>query len=137
LVAEQKLFLHTFLVERIGNPRIQKLPVGHWNVLALKAILLWQQLCGNPDALRKLQRRTYDRIHGRLCARGVPTGQVRPVAEYHAGGISPRCFYREHVRNGVPCVIRGFAVATDRWRLERLAGPNAVIDDDIGFIRPT
>jgi hypothetical protein len=127
LVAEQKLFLHTFLVERIGNPRIQKLPVGYWNVLALKAILLWQQLCGNPDALKKAQGR----------ARGVPTGQLRPLVEYHADAIGPRRFYREHVRNGVPCVIRGFAVATDRWRLERLAGPNAVIDDDIGFIRPT
>jgi hypothetical protein len=77
--------------------------------------------CAAADALRKAQGRTYDRIHRRLHARGVQAGQLRPIAEYHADGISPPRFYREHVRKGVPCVIRGFAGATDRWRLEHLA----------------
>ena len=74
LVAEQKLFLHTFLVERVGNPAVPKLPLGYGNVLALKGIMLWQQLRGDPDALKDAQRRIYARIHHRLQARGVATG---------------------------------------------------------------
>ena len=42
LLVEQKLFLHTFLVERVGNPSVPTLPVGHGNVVALKTIMLWQ-----------------------------------------------------------------------------------------------
>jgi Cupin-like domain len=121
LVAEQKLFLHTFLVERVGNPRVPKLPMGYANVLALKAIILWQQLRGDPDAMKGVQRRVYQRIHRRLQAQGVATGQVRPITEYRADDITPRHFYREHVRTGVPCVLRGFAPATERWRFEHLA----------------
>ncbi|HEX5079775.1 MAG TPA: cupin-like domain-containing protein [Geminicoccaceae bacterium] len=128
LVAQQKLFLHTFLVERVGNPGVAKLPLGYGNVLALKSIMLWQQLRGDPDALKDVQHRIYQRIHRRLQARGVATGQVRPLAEYRMDEITPRRFYREHVRRGVPCVLRGFVPASDRWHFAQLAErfPNAI-----------
>jgi hypothetical protein len=121
LLIEQKLFLHTFLVERVGNPRVPRLPLGYGNVLALKGVMLWQQLRGDPDALKDAQRRIYARIYHRLQARGVATGQVRPLTEYWAGEITPRRFYREHVRKGLPCVLRGFAPARDGWRFAHLA----------------
>jgi hypothetical protein len=121
VVVEQKLFLHCFLVERVGNPRVPKLPLGYGNVLALKAIMLWQQLSGDPDAIKDVQRGVYQRIHRRLRARGVAAGRVRPITEYRADQITPQRFYREHVRKGVPCVLRGFAPATDRWRFAGLA----------------
>ena len=121
LLVEQKLFLHTFLVERVGNPSVPTLPVGHGNVMALKAIMLWQQLRGDPEAMKDVQRGVYRRIHDRLRARGLGAGRLRPLTEYRADEIDPRRFYREHVRKGVPCVLRGFAPATDRWRFTDLA----------------
>ena len=42
LVVEQQLFLRTFLVERMGKRGVAKLPLGYWNVLALKSIMLCQ-----------------------------------------------------------------------------------------------
>jgi hypothetical protein len=122
VIVEQKLFLHTLLVERIGRRGVPKLPLGYGNVLALKSIMLWQHLSGNPDALKAAQRRVYARIHRRLQQRGVPRGQRLTIAEYRADQLSPQRFYREHVKRGVPCVIRWFADAdVSQWRLGRLA----------------
>ena len=57
LVVEQQLFLHTFLIERIGKRGVAKLPLGYGNVLALKSIMLCQHLSHNPDLLRDVRRR--------------------------------------------------------------------------------
>ena len=66
LVVEQQLFLRTFLVERMGKRGVAKLPLGYWNVLALKSIMLCQHLSDNPDMLRDARRRTEQRILRRL-----------------------------------------------------------------------
>ena len=58
LVAEQQLFLHTFLVERMGKRGVEKLSLGYWNVLTLKSIMLCQHLSHNPNPLRTLRKRT-------------------------------------------------------------------------------
>jgi len=122
VVVEQKLFLHTFLVGRMGRRGVPTLPMGYGNVLALKGIMLWQQLTGRPDALQAVQRRVYTRIHRRFRERGLPRGPVQAIAEYRPHRITPERFYREHVKRGVPCVLRGFA-GTDpsQWRLAALA----------------
>jgi hypothetical protein len=78
-------------------------------------------LRGDPEAMKDVQRGVYRRIHDRLRARGLGAGRLRPLTEYRADEIDPRRFYREHVRKGVPCVLRGFAPATDRWRFADLA----------------
>ena len=62
VVAEQKLFLHTFLVERMGRRGVPTLPLGYANVLALKGIMLWRQLSGRSDALQPAWVRVYSRI---------------------------------------------------------------------------
>ena len=66
LVAEQQLFLRTFLVERMGKGGVAKLPLGYWNVLVLKSIMLCQHLSASPDTLREARRRT---IHKRAKSR--------------------------------------------------------------------
>jgi hypothetical protein len=122
LVAEQKLFLHTLLVERVGNRRVPRLPLGYRNVLKLKLIMLSQQLSGDPEALKDRQFEIYARIHRRLEARGVGPGRVTEIREYDAGNLEPRVFYKEHVRKAVPCVIRGFYDGDlARFRLQPLA----------------
>jgi len=122
VAVEQKLFLHTFLVERVGRRGVPVLPLGYGNVLALKGIMLWQQLTGRPNALQAARRRVHARIHRRLQGRGLPEGPVQPIAEYRSDEIRPERFYKEHVKRGVPCVLRGFA-GTDpaQWRLAALA----------------
>jgi hypothetical protein len=121
LVVEQKLFLHTLLVERVGHRRVPRLPLGYGNVLRLKLIMLWQQLSRNPDALKDDQFRVYERIRRRLAARGVRRGRVTGIREYGAGDLDPRAFYREHVKRAAPCVIRGFFRGDlERFRLRSL-----------------
>jgi hypothetical protein len=122
LVIEQQLFLHTLLVERMGKRGVAKLPLGYWNVLALKSIMLCQHLSGNPDMLRDARRRTEQRILRRLQNRGIPRRQVLSICEYGPGQIEPHRFYREHVKRSVPCVLRGFvANAPVDWTLAKLA----------------
>jgi hypothetical protein len=122
LVMEQQLFLRTFLVERMGRRGVPKLPLGYWNVLALKSIMLCQHLSNNPDALRDMRRRTEQRMLRRLQSHGVPRRQVVAIAEYGPGEIEPHRFYREHVKRSVPCVLRGFVEnAPADWTLARLA----------------
>lgn len=122
LVMEQQLFLRTFLVERMGKGGVAKLPLGYWNVLALKSIMLCQHLSNNPDALRDMRRRTEQRMLRRLQSPGVPRRQVLAIAEYGPGEIEPHRFYREHVKRSVPCVLRGFVEnAPADWTLARLA----------------
>ncbi len=122
LVMEQQLFLRTFLVERMGKRGVAKLPLGYWNVLALKSIMLCQHLSNNPDALRDTRRRTEQRMLRRLQNHGVPRRQVLAIAEYGPGEIEPHRFYREHVKRSVPCVLRGFVEnAPADWTLARLA----------------
>jgi hypothetical protein len=122
VVIEQKLFIHTFLVERIGRRGVPKLPLGYGNVVALKWIMLWRQLTGRPDALQAAQGRVYARIHERLQGRGIPRGIIQPIREYGPGEIRPERFYTEHVKRGIPCVLRGFVVTDpSRWRLAALA----------------
>jgi Cupin-like domain len=108
LFIEQKLFLHTLLVGRVSTRRVPRLPFGYGNVLQLKLIMLWQQLSGQPDALKAYQFRVYERVRRRLVTRGVRAGPVAGAREYEAGSLDPRVFYREHVKRAVPCVIRGF-----------------------------
>src|SRR5437016_1999987 len=72
LLVEQQLFLRTFLVERMGKRGVAKLPLGYGNVLALKSIMLCQQLSHNPDALRDMRRRVEQRMLRRLQSHGVP-----------------------------------------------------------------
>src|SRR5688500_17511154 len=108
LVTEQQLFLRTFLVERMGKGGVAKLPLGYWNVLALKSIMLWQHLSDQPDALREARRRTEQRMLRRLQNHGAPRRQVLAIQEYRPGEIEPDRFYSEHVKHGVPCVMRGF-----------------------------
>jgi Cupin-like domain len=129
LVVEQKLFLHTFLVERVGHRRVPRLPLGYGNVLRLKLIMLWQQLSRRPEAVKGHQFTVYARMRRRLVAHGVPPGQVAGVREYETGALDPRVFYREHVKKAVPCVIRGFYRGDlERFRLQALAErfPDAV-----------
>ncbi|HEY6044880.1 MAG TPA: hypothetical protein VIU43_08260, partial [Nitrosospira sp.] len=122
LVMEQQLFLRTFLIERIGKRGVAKLPLGYWNVLALKSIMLCQHLSNNPDALRDMRRRTEQRMLRRLQSHGLPRRQVVAIAEYGPGEIEPHRFYREHVKRSVPCVLRGFVEnAPTDWTLASLA----------------
>jgi hypothetical protein len=122
LVIEQQLFLRTLLVERMGRRGVAKLPLGYWNVLALKSIMLCQHLSGNPDMLRDARQRTEQRILQRLQNHGVPRRQVLSIREYGPGQIEPHRFYREHVKRSVPCVMRGFvANAPADWTLAKLA----------------
>jgi hypothetical protein len=72
VMVEQKLFLHTFLVARMGRRGVPTLPLGYGNVLALKGVMLWRQLSGHPDALQPARQRVYTRIHRRLQERGLP-----------------------------------------------------------------
>ena len=129
LVVEQKLFLHTFLVGRVTGRAVTRLPLGYGNVLRLKLIMLWQQLSGNPEALRLQQFAVYSRIRRRLEARRVLPGEVGGIREYEAGDLDPRVFHREHVKAAVPCVIRGFYRGDlERFRFRALAErfPDAV-----------
>ena len=129
VVVEQKLFLHTFLIERMGRRGVSTLPLGYGNVLALKGIMLWRQLCGRSDALQPAWLRVYSRIQRRFQERGLPKNSIQPIAEYQPDQITPERFYTEHVKRGVPCVLRGFARAdVSQWRLAALADrfPNAV-----------
>src|SRR5690349_10385402 len=122
LVVEQQLFLRTLLVERMGKRGVAKLPLGYWNVLTLKSIMLCQHLSGNPDTLRDARQRTEQRILRRLQNRGIPRRQVLSICEYGPGQIEPGRFYREHVKRSVPCVLRGFvANAPVDWTLAKLA----------------
>jgi hypothetical protein len=103
--------------------------LGYGNVLALKGIMLWRQLSGRPDALQPAWQRAYTRIHSRLQERGLPKDTVQPIAEYRPNQITRERFYKEHVKRGVPCVLRGFAGAdVSQWRLAALANqfPDAV-----------
>ncbi|HVM67770.1 MAG TPA: cupin-like domain-containing protein [Acidimicrobiales bacterium] len=108
LGVEQKGFLHTFLVERVSGSGVPPLPLGYGNVLELKLIMLWRQLCHDPDALQGRQERVYDAVRSRLAALGVVKGPVTGIREYEAGELAPGEFHSEHVRKAVPCVIRGF-----------------------------
>jgi len=129
LVVEQKLFLHTLIAERVSGHDVPLLPLGSGNVLQLKLIMLWQQLSGDPEALKRHQFKVYERIRRRLDAYDVPPGRVESVCEYDAQELDPRVFYREHVKKAVPCVIRGFYRGDlGRFRLEALAErfPDAV-----------
>ncbi len=122
VVVEQKLFLHTFLVERMGRRGVPTLPLGYWNVLALKGIMLWRQLSGRPDTFEPLRQRVYTRTHRRLKERSLPKSRVQVIAEYRSDQIRPERFYKEHVKRGVPCVLRGFAGADmSQWQLAALA----------------
>jgi hypothetical protein len=122
LVTEQQLFLRTFFVERMGKGGVAKLPLGYWNVLALKSIMLCQHLSSNPDTLRETRRRTEQRILRRLQSHEVPRRQVLAIQEYHPGEIEPERFYSEHVKRGIPCVLRGFVEnAPTDWTLAKLA----------------
>jgi len=122
LVTEQQLFLRTFFVERMGKSGVEKLPLGYWNVLALKSIMLCQHLSYKPDALREARRRTEQRMLRRLQNHGVPRRQVLAIQEYRPGELEPNRFYNEHVKRGVPCVLRGFVEnAPTDWTLAKLA----------------
>jgi hypothetical protein len=122
LVMEQQLFLRTFFQERMGKSGIPKLPLGYWNVLWLKSIMLCQHLSHNPDVLREARRRTEQRILRRLRNHAVPRRQLLAISEYGPGEIEPNQFYREHVKRSVPCVLRGFVRnASADWTLARLA----------------
>ena len=122
LVVEQQLFLRTFLVERMGKRAVKKLPLGYWNVLALKSIMLCQHLSHNPSLFRDARKRTESRILQRLQDRGVARRQVLPITEYQPGQIEPNWFYREHVKRNVPCIMRGFVGnAPIDWTLDKLA----------------
>jgi hypothetical protein len=122
LVVEQKLFLHTFLVQRVGNRRVAKPPLGYANVLQLKLIMLAQQLTGDAEALKPRQFTVYARVRRRLEAHDFEHDRVAVVREYQARDLPPHVFYREHVKKGVPCVIRGFHEGDlDRFRLQALA----------------
>ena len=60
----------------------------------------------------------------------VSRNQVLAITEYQAGEIEPRQFYSEHVKRGVPCILRGFVKnAPTDWTLSRLAErfPDAVV----------
>lgn len=122
LVVEQQFFLRTFLMERMGKRGVAKLPLGYGNVLALKTIMLYQHLSGNPNALRDVRQHTEQRMLQRLQSHGVPSKQVLPISEYEAGEIDPHQFYTQHVKRSVPCVLRGFVEnAPKEWTLARLA----------------
>ncbi|SDY72830.1 cupin-like domain-containing protein [Nitrosomonas sp. Nm33] len=130
MVMEQKFFLHTFFVERMGRRGVAKLPLGYGNVLVLKIIMLYQHLSNNPDVLRDIRQRVEKRILRRLQNHGVPRRQVLAITEYQPGEIGPDQFYREHVKRSIPCILRGFLEnAPQEWTLIRLAErfPDAVV----------
>jgi hypothetical protein len=130
MLVEQQLFLRTFLVERMGKQGIARLPLGYGNVLASKTILLLQHLSGNPVLLQDARRRTEQRMLRRLQDHEVPHDQLLAITEYQASEIDPRQFYSEHVKRGVPCILRGFVKnAPTDWTLSRLAErfPDAVV----------
>jgi hypothetical protein len=122
LVVEQKFFVHTFLVGRMSGSQGRRLPLGYWNVLGLKLIMAWQQLRRDPEALKDYQFKVFAAIRRRLEERQVEPATVTAVREYQAGGVDPRVFYREHVKRGVPPVIRAFHQGdVGRFRFEALA----------------
>ena len=130
LVTEQQFFLRTFLVERMGRCGIAKLPLGYWNVLALKGIMLRQHFSNKPEMLRGARQRTEQRMLRRLQNRNIPRKQVLPISEYQAGELNPQRFYSEHVKQGIPCIMRGFVKnAPTDWTLAKLAArfPNTVV----------
>src|SRR4051794_18191422 len=107
LIAEQQLFLRTFLLQRIGKSGIPILPLGYGNVLALKSIMLWQHLSNNPHALRDIRRRTEQRILRRLQDHDTPRRQILPISEYRRGGNDPHPVFQEDGQMGVSSVFRG------------------------------
>jgi hypothetical protein len=130
LLAEQQFFLRTLLMQRMGKAGIPILPLGYGNVLALKSIMLWQHLSGNPNAFCNARRRTEQRILQRLQSHGIPCMQILPIREYQPGQTDARTFYREHVKRGVPCLLRGFVPnAPSDWTLAKLADrfPDTVV----------
>ena len=130
LMAEQQLFIRTFLVERMGKGGITKLPLGYWNVLALKSIMLYQHLSRKPEALQDVRRRTEQRMLQRLQNHDVPRGQVVAISEYQAGELDPQQFYNQHVKQSIPCIMRGFVKnAPADWTLSKLAArfPDTVV----------
>jgi hypothetical protein len=130
LVTEQQLFLRTFLVERMGKRGVAKLPLGYWNVLALKSIMLCQHLSQKPALLRYMRQRTEQRMLRRLQNHGVPRRHVLAIREYRPGELEPGRFYSEHVKRGIPCVMRGFVEnAPNDWTLAKLAErfPNTLV----------
>lgn len=122
LVAEQQFFLRTFLVERMGKGGVAKLPLGYWNVLTLKSIMLCQHLSSRPDTLGEARRRTEQRMLRRLQNHGTSRRPLMAIQEYRPGEIDPDRFYSGHVKRGVPCVLRGFVEnAPTDWTLAKLA----------------
>ena len=107
LVVEQQLFLRTFLVERMGKPGIAKLPLGYGNVLALKTILLLH-ICLTILRVARCAQADGAANAAPVARREVSRNQVLAITEYQAGEIEPRQFYSEHVKRGVPCILRGF-----------------------------
>ena len=106
----------------MGKRAVKKLPLGYWNVLTLKSIMLCQHLAHNPNLLRDARKRTERRILQRLQDQGVPRRQILSITEYRAGQIEPGQFYREHVKRSVPCILRGFVEnAPTDWTLAKLA----------------
>ena len=66
----------------------------------------------------------------RLQNHDVPRRQVVAISEYQAGELDPQRFYNEHVKQSVPCILRGFVKnAPTDWTLSKLAArfPDTVV----------
>ncbi|MBW2275525.1 MAG: cupin-like domain-containing protein [Deltaproteobacteria bacterium] len=122
LVFEQKLGLHTFFGQRETGHDVALPPLGARNRLAIKGILFLRQITGRPGLLEGRLRRAYDRMAESLETAGWPKGGRLEIATYRAGEITPREFYRNHVKTGKPALIRGMGhYEAERWSLDFFA----------------
>ena len=122
LVFEQKLGLHTFFGQSETGHDVPLAPVGARNRMALKGILFLRQVTGHHGLLEGSLRKTYARMLESLEASRWPKGQRLDIPTYEAGEITPRDFYRNHVKTGRPAVIRGMGhYEADRWSLDFFA----------------
>ncbi len=122
IVVEQKLLLHTFLGRRETGHRVTSPPVGFWNVLAVKSVLLLRQITGRHDMFDTFLMSTYERMRRNLEAGRWPQGAVQEIPTYTPDDITPKEFYRRHVKTGIPAVIRNMGHPDqDQWNLDFVA----------------
>lgn len=122
LAIEQKFFLHTFFGWRETGHSVTPPPVGYWNALALKSALFLRQVTGRHDMLEKFMASARERMRRNLESSNWPRESALEIATYTPDDISPREFYRRHIKTGIPAVIRNMGHPDqDSWNLDFVA----------------
>jgi hypothetical protein len=141
LVFEQKLGLHSFLGQRETHHDVPVPPLGARNRMTIKGILFLRQITGRHGLCEGSLRKTYRRMAESLEAAGWPKGRQLEIPTYRAGEITPREFYKNHVKTGKPALIRGMGhYEAERWGLDFFAEkfpelPTQVLDLASGQVR--